>query len=105
MIRTIAIALAASLIAAPVAWASGPQVPTRRVHTADLNLASADGRAMLERRIRIAARQVCQDGATISFAAERQCIREAIDGTRPKVALLLAAARSEVAMADAKPGQ
>jgi UrcA family protein len=100
---SIAIALVASLVAATPAFASAPEGETRRVHVADLDLGSTEGRATLDRRIKSAARHVCHDGASISGyaqSAEWQCIQDAIEGTRPQVSLLVAAASREVALSN-----
>jgi UrcA family protein len=108
MFKTFAIALAASLVVASPSFANEPDTQTRTVRVFDLDLASTEGRTQLQRRIRVAARSICHDGASIgaySNAAEWQCTKAAIDGTRTQVARLIAKAGSEVAMVSAKSGQ
>ncbi|HWI85737.1 MAG TPA: UrcA family protein [Sphingomonas sp.] len=61
------------------------------VSTRGLDLASADGRAILEHRISTAARQLCAVNGTVSLReqiASRQCVADAIDGTRTRLASL-----------------
>jgi UrcA family protein len=108
MLKATSIALAATLVCACPAFADEPEVQTRRVSVADLNLASAEGRTQLERRIKRAARAVCHDGASISgiaLSAEAWCVRDSIDRTRPQVARLIEKAGSEVAFAPSQQGR
>jgi UrcA family protein len=77
--------LAAAVTASPVfARPIAPEV--RTVSYADLDLASAAGRAKLEHRIRTAVREVC--GEAYSFdLARRSAVRDCIAETRANVRL------------------
>ena len=95
---------AASMLggAASPALAAPPEARTRIVSYADLNLASAAGRARLESRIERAVRAVC--GSPIvwelrSFDRVQECRAEA----RADAAAQLR--RGEVFIASAQPGQ
>jgi len=58
------------------------------VSYADLNLANADGRATLERRVRSAANQLCQPdiaGVTGERVLRQRCYVAAIEGARPQI--------------------
>jgi UrcA family protein len=79
--------------AAVAADAGNADNVSKRVSYADLNLASEEGVARLNARIRWAARTIC--GARHSsilheVRAERACMREAIAGVSPKVELAVA---------------
>ena len=103
MFKILGTAVTASLFAITPAFAGQNEVPTRLVKTADLNLGSDEGRAALDLRIRSAARSICYSGNTLHLSAkmaEKRCFQNAIDGTRPQVALLLAAAGQQVAAAN-----
>lgn len=61
---------------------------TSEVSYADLNLASADGRASLEQRVRGAAAQLCQPniaGVTAERVLRQRCYVAAIEGARPQI--------------------
>ncbi|MFO1239949.1 MAG: UrcA family protein [Sphingomonadaceae bacterium] len=61
------------------------------VHTADLNLTSAAGRAKLARRISTAAEQVCYvegDRSLKSFALGRACYDQAVRDAHTKAAAM-----------------
>lgn len=58
-----ALASLSLLFAAAPAIAHDPVVATARVHVADLNLHTADGRAELDRRLRRAVDTICPAGA------------------------------------------
>lgn len=106
MFRSIAFALAAGLIAVSPAQAGNTETRTHYVRTADLNLTGVSGQATLERRIRSAARSVCRGtgyGGTFARRLEARCTAQAIESTRPQVALLIAAARSGIALNGAVP--
>ncbi len=101
-LRTIALAAAsAAALAATPATASdivvAPETVTVRVSYADLNLASPQGRAQLDRRIAGAARSICgtYDPAQLEmFTLVRTCRQEAIASARlPTAALADAGAR------------
>jgi UrcA family protein len=79
--------------------------PSARVSYAELNLASAAGRATLDARVRSAARRLCLPHGTsdlVREAAGRACLVEAIASARPQVARALAesASGSRLAAAD-----
>src|SRR5688572_18120724 len=98
-LRTIALAAVASataaltLTAAPAAATDivvAPETITVRVSYADLNLASAEGRARLDRRIAGAARSICGSvfGPDLRMAALVQdCREDAIASARLPAAL------------------
>ena len=92
-LRTIALAATAcvaftSLIAAPAAAADivvAPETVTVRVSYADLNLATAQGRARLDSRIAGAARSICGSffAVDLTMAAQvRECRTDAIASAR-----------------------
>lgn len=68
---------------APAVAAESPR--TARVSYTDLNLASDKGRAMLDSRIRLAARSVCFDAArdVRSMTEASRCYRTAIKSAQP----------------------
>lgn len=57
------------------------------VRYADLDLANAQGRAVLDRRIKVAAREVCTTNSTDPEMKieEYRCLRHAIADAQPKV--------------------
>lgn len=62
---------------------------TAMVPTADINLATSEGRDQLSRRIKAAARAVCGDVNVRELAmamAVKRCTQNAIDGTRQQIA-------------------
>jgi UrcA family protein len=81
-------AAALSMTAAPASAADitvMPETVTVRVSYADLNLASAEGRARLDRRIAGAARSICGSYFPIDldmFALVRECRADAIASAR-----------------------
>ncbi|HYD12388.1 MAG TPA: UrcA family protein [Allosphingosinicella sp.] len=100
-LRTIALAAAAcaatALTAAPAAASDivvTPATVTVRVSYADLNLASAEGRARLDRRIAGAARSICGNYVPAHlemFTLVRNCRQEAIASARLPAAALAGA--------------
>ena len=89
MTRLPIIAAVAAMLCQP-AFAESVAVSTR-----GLDLASAEGRTMLERRISTAARHLCAVNGTVPLPeqmASRQCRVDAIAGTRPQLASLYAKA-------------
>ena len=89
MSRLPIIAAVAAMLCQP-AFAESVTVSAR-----GLDLASAEGRAMLERRISTAARQLCAVNGTVPLPeqmASRQCRVDAIAGTRSQLASLYAKA-------------
>jgi UrcA family protein len=79
--------------AAVAADAANTDNVSKRVSYADLNLASEEGVATLNARIRWAARSICdtrQSGILREVLAERACMREAMAGVSPKVELAVA---------------
>ena len=68
--------------------------PTVTVSYADLNLASAGGRAALDRRVRQAARALCVDERVADLEraiAGRACLASALASARPQIEQALAA--------------
>lgn len=90
--RSVALVIAGALtlIAAGTegAYASeGP--PSKRVSYADLNLRSAEGRATLVRRVKYAARQVCDSGSfhlTMPMRRDTVCVRRTTERAMAQVA-------------------
>jgi UrcA family protein len=69
---------------APAQAAEAPR--TSVVSYSDLNLASDHGRTVLDARIKLAARNVCANGAgdLRSKADEARCTRTAVEAAQPK---------------------
>lgn len=69
---------------APAQAAEAPRAAV--VSYSDLNLASDHGRAVLDGRIKVAARSVCANGAgdLRSKTEETRCTRTAIEGAQPR---------------------
>jgi len=88
--------VAASVLVVPtVSQAATPY--SVRVSYADLNLASEAGASVLEKRISLAARIVCEieDSRELSLAeATNACRSDAIEGAQPAFNAALAAARN-----------
>lgn len=94
-----ALALIASVatITPAVAEASEPQTVSSIVHTADLDLSSANGRQELDRRIVQAAREVCGEASPVDLEgrnAVRQCRADTIAAATKQRDQLLAAAKA-----------
>lgn len=71
-----------------------PDVPTRRVSYADLNLATLAGENTLNRRVGRAVRSVCDESVGASdFQAEISCHSFAWGGARPQIARAVMRAR------------
>ena len=93
------LALAAVLTASAVVGPTVSQAATAnsyRVSYADLNLASNNGRQVLQRRMAFGARVVCQieDSREMALAAATNACRgDALDGARPAYEAAVAAAR------------
>lgn len=102
-LRTIALAAAAcaatALSAAPAAASDivvAPETVTVRISYADLNLATPEGRARLDRRIAGAARSICGNfhpAQLEMFALIQNCRQDAIASARLPAALADAGAR------------
>ena len=60
------------------AQAAESDLPTKRVSYGDLNLRAPEGRATLERRIKVAARQVCgvESERPMIVARRKSCVRQ-----------------------------
>jgi UrcA family protein len=85
------LAMIAAFAAAAPAFA---ETATRSVNTGDLNLATVDGREVLDRRIERAARQVCDHVPTqdlAKFAASSRCYKAAIAAARQDAEIQIAA--------------
>ena len=68
--------------------ATEPEVPTKTVRFADLNLETPNGAKALYHRLRVAAREVCEQSVgsdPIMSPAVRGCIDQAIDNAVRKV--------------------
>ena len=97
MKKIIAGIFAATIASSAFAASSEPQGVTREVHFGGLNLANAEGEAMLNERITRAVRQICGQRvfAPLQDAmAQRECYRKAFASARPQVELAVAKARS-----------
>lgn len=93
MLKTFAFAAALAAIAAHPALASEPDRPSVAVPTDDLDLTSAQGRAMLDLRLRDATRTVCgQFGAAsnLDHAQRRRCRLLTIRTARRDARILIA---------------
>lgn len=79
--------VAAAAPAAPASAETASVVRTEQVRYGDLDLASADGRATLDHRIRAASRRVCaSDAVTLaSRSAVNRCVDNAIGGARAQL--------------------
>jgi UrcA family protein len=74
------------------------------VSAADLNLASEEGRAVLQRRIKRAAEASCGHEPSPSLRLQRtykDCVKVALDGAEQQVAALIDDATRAVALAQA----
>ncbi len=101
------ICLAGACITARASAADPAQV-IETVPTADLDLSSPAGKAVLHRRIVVAARNVCawvDPGKWIDFEPFADCVRTAIHEASPQTAAVLAKARrTGVMVAGTTPG-
>ncbi len=81
------------------AFAATPRAPTAQVSASGLDLASAQGRAELDRRIdRVAARLCSGDPRQLAnAAAQAQCRAEAVASARPARQALVARAQARMA--------
>ena len=83
-------------VAPAQAQSSATQTVSERVSHADLDLATPQGVATLDRRLAGAIRRVCGPIPAMSLVEDsfrRRCLREARSGIRPQRALAIAAAR------------
>ena len=99
-----AVAALANVAVALPAHAAEPQAPTASVRYADLDLATPDGVARLDRRIRVAVSAVCgtADIRDLSRAAlVRQCRDNAMTGAAPQIASAIERARDGTQVASA----
>ncbi len=83
-----AAAIAAALLAAVPAIAGGEK--SVRVSHADLNLASSSGKLTFERRIKAAARRICDAAPDNNLAmqhGDNRCAAAALASTRPAIEL------------------
>lgn len=100
MMKTVFLFLAGvvALNAAPVA----AQTVSVRVAYADLNLTSAGGVKLLDRRIADAVRRICGAPTQIDLSAARgarNCARDVMATTRPQIDRALASARNGTRLA------
>lgn len=94
--KTLIAAAAASTIAfaaAPAAFAEEPVTMTRLVRYSDLDLASPEGQARLDARLRYAAARVCETSAGPHPLSEeissRRCYTRALNGARQSFAAVM----------------
>lgn len=100
---TCAAAVAAMALAAPAQAMSGA-VATAKVHYKDLDLSTATGVKMLNKRVRNAAREVCDiDGSweTRRLVTNPACVANAVRQAKPKVDLAVAMFEKNVRRAEA----
>ena len=71
----------------PVVVLAPPDIPTRRVGYADLNLGTSSGEKMLNRRVGQAVRSVCKEaiGNNFDFHGTIECRDFAWDGALPQM--------------------
>jgi UrcA family protein len=106
---SLALAFAASSllsVAALPVHAEDAQTATRMVQISDLDLQSAAGAAMLRHRVRIAARQVCGEPATLGSTEYRSyslCIESAEQQALKTSEALIASVRTGTRYASAQP--
>ena len=94
-IFTLAAAAIGLAVTAAPAMAETEQVQTTTVSVAGLDLSTVEGQKMLERRIKSAARKVCdaemqQTGSRIRSAETKACYREALASVQKQVAIAVA---------------
>lgn len=88
VVGTAGMAVCAGLcLVGATAPAHAAAVRTATVSYADLDIATAKGRAKLSRRVAAAARAVCTsaDAAPVAQAEEGRCVRHAVATARPVV--------------------
>lgn len=90
---TIPLVAAAAFLAAGHARAADPEVPTVKVRHADLDLASAKGRATLDRRLAAATENVCGSYSNTTFE-EQERITACRAQVRQQVATQIAGLRA-----------
>jgi UrcA family protein len=102
----LALITSAAIIAPTAGQAAEPITLTSIVQTADLDLASADGRRELDRRIVRAARDVCGTASDVDLEGKndvRQCRTETIAAaTSQREQLLAARSGSPILVASAR---
>lgn len=95
---------AATANAQPPVVVTGAEAPTRTIHFADLNLASAAGQDQLVHRIRAAARDLCfegnVDGVKVAVA-RRSCYTSALADGLSQMNRTIASTKSGVDLASA----
>ena len=83
-------AMAAGFLTAPTAYAHNA---SRTVEVSDLRLDTAQGVARLDRRVHLAAREVCAAPAAYDRSQRRavaECVAETVSATAPQRSALLA---------------
>ena len=111
MFRIVSSALFAALAVAAVSPAAAAPLDASHqleVATRDLDLTDTRDVARLNRRVAIAARQICgtYEARTLPSAAiAKACVTEAVADASPKVDLAVAQARSGNALASASPSK
>lgn len=100
MITKMMLALALAVPTVATAGTNQPQgnPPKLEVSFADLDLTTPEGEAALDRRIHAAARVLCADLGIVGAledAARLRCIRNAVQGAKPQVAIAVQTARGQ----------
>ncbi|MBD2843145.1 UrcA family protein [Erythrobacter rubeus] len=101
--KTVALAIALTLGAAGTPASAEPGLNTVAIDYADLNLTSSEGRAVLDKRIKKAVRQVCATPWTRSIragSASRKCIKNTMKVVAPIRDQVIAQAQAEVVSAE-----
>ena len=102
MLKTFAFAAALAAIAPQAASASEPQRASIGVPTADLDLTAAEGRAVLDLRLREAARKVCGRpfaGSELEMDQRRRCRILTVRAARRDARVLIARIAGGAALA------
>jgi UrcA family protein len=97
-----ALATAAVIKAVPALAETAPGQSVSIVHTADLDLSSAQGRAALDHRLVIAAREVCGTASDSDLAGQnkvRQCRAEVLAKARAQGEQLASAGNGAISVA------
>lgn len=83
MIYTTLTAFAVATVATP-AMANDDTIPTEEVRIGDLDLSKASGQETMNKRIKLAARKVCQTriAGTQGRAIETKCIKLALENSK-----------------------
>jgi UrcA family protein len=105
IIAVSALATAAVIKAVPALAESAPTESVSIVHTADLDLSTAQGRAALDHRLVIAAREVCGAASDFDLAGRnkvRQCRADVLAKARAQGEQLASDGQSAIRVAAAR---